>query len=216
MGIVCEEDLKFNHCHHYWTLQVQSRCQSTVGSPHCQSLLQIPCLTLGLMLRQVIQVGTRLLIQTDSSCSRCPTALSQTAAVPSSSLLDGHCQSHHPLSLQSAVGFLPHCRSGSCPHRSHCQTQSASCGHPRPQTLIHCLFGVCMGISALINVLLNYCFQHSFECKIWRSMPLPVFSYFQSILIWRGFRRGDDGLRLDLSFERRRHTLRLGLKWERC
>lgn len=51
-----------------------------------------------------------------------------------------------------------------------------------------------------------------FQCKIWRSMLLPVFGYFQSILIWRGFGRGDDGLRFDLSFKRRWHALRLRLK----
>lgn len=43
-------------------------------------------------------------------------------------------------------------------------------------------------------------------------MLLPVFSYFQSILIWRGVGRRDDGLRLDLSFERRWQALRLSLK----
>lgn len=157
MGTVCEEDLKFNRCRrHCWSLQVQSRCQSAVGSPRYLSLLQISYLILGLTLRQANQAGTRLLIQTDSSCSRCRTALSQTAAAPSSSSLDGHCQSRRPLSLRSGEGFPPHCRSGSCPHLIHCQTRSAFCGHPRPQILNHCLFGVCMGVSAIINVLFIY------------------------------------------------------------
>lgn len=54
------------------------------------------------------------------------------------------------------------------------------------------------------------CFSGNSHFKVFKL--LPVFSYFQSILIWRGLRRGDDSLRLDLSFERRWQTLRLGLK----
>ena len=51
-----------------------------------------------------------------------------------------------------------------------------------------------------------------FSCSILCTnefMPLPVFSNFQSILGWWRVRGWDDGLRLDLAFERRWH--RLGL-----
>lgn len=131
---------KVNHCHrHCWSLRVQSRCPSVVGSPHFLTL----CPTLCLTLRRAKQAGTRLLIQTDSSCSRCPTALNQIAAAPSSFSLDGHCRSRPRQIPQSYGGFQPHCRSGFYRHQSHCLMQFASCGRPLHLILNHCLVGVC-------------------------------------------------------------------------
>ncbi|KAG7230440.1 hypothetical protein INR49_024549, partial [Caranx melampygus] len=124
---------------------VQSHCQSVVVRPRCLILPQIPCLTRGLIARRVNQPGTRHLIRTDSSCFRCLTALSQTAAGPSSSSRGGRCRSRRPQILQSAEGCLPRCRSGSLLHPSRCQMQYASCGRHRHQILNHCLFGVCVG-----------------------------------------------------------------------
>lgn len=112
------------------------------------------CMILGRKLQRANRAGTRRLIPTDFSYSRCLTAPSQTAAAPSSSSLDGRCQSRHPRSPRSAEGCLPRCQSGSYLHPTRCRTQCALCGRPRRQIPTRCLFGVYMGESAHVRFLL--------------------------------------------------------------
>lgn len=145
----------FNRCRrpHCWSPQAQSRCPSGVENPHCLIQAQMLCLILPRKLGRVSRAGIHLLNPTGSSCSRCLTAQSRTAAAPFSSSLDGHCQSCHHRIPQTVEGCPPHCWSGSWRHRTRCQTQCASCAPPRLRILTRCLF-VCMGKSTLSNFLM--------------------------------------------------------------
>lgn len=138
--------LSSSHCHrwiHHWSLRVPIRCLSGVGSPRCQTLVQMLCLTLPQMLGQVTQAGIRPQIRSGSSYSHRLIALSQTGAALFSSSQDDRCQSHLPRSLRNAVGFLPHCLNGFSPHLIRCRTQFSFCGRHLRQSLSHSLFVVC-------------------------------------------------------------------------
>lgn len=183
MGQVYEED--FNRCRRprCWSVRVQRRCPSGVGrrcrsgagSPHCLIPLRSPCLIPGRTLRRANRAGTRRPILTGSSCSRCPTAPSRTAAAPSSSSLDGRCPSRRPRSLRSAAGCPAHCQSGSCLHPSRCRTRYASCGRPPHQIQNHSLFVVCMGERVHLNPL-RTCFSVNFHLKVYAFTCLQLFS----------------------------------------